>query len=436
MKALGSSASARDKGAGGERMAEALFADLKVIDCASFIAAPAAATIFADFGADVIKIEPPSGDPYRKLPQIKGQPQCENNYAWLLTDRTRRSLALDLTRPEGQAVLARLVKSADIFITNMPLRVRSRLGIAYDQIGPLNERLIYASFTGYGETGEEASKPGFDSNAYWARSGLMNEVKPHAESPPARSVSGMGDHPAALALYGAILTALYRREKTGKGGHVATSLLANGLWSHGLQIQAKFCGATFTPRVPREQSPNALTNLYRCKDGRWLTLSLLEEERQWPLLLRAIEEVSLEHDPRFATKAARHEHARELVVIFDHIFLARDFGEWRRRLDAAGLVFGFVATLDDVVADNQARENDFILPIAETPFETVDSPIYIDGEEKRRPLRAPEIGEGGDAVLREAGFADAEIADMRAAGLISRLSSPIDIATTEGDERR
>lgn len=116
--------------------------------------------------------------------------------------------------------------------------------------------------------------------------------------------------------------------------------------------------------------------------------------------------------------------------------MARDFGEWRRRLDAAGLVFGFVATLDDVVADNQARENDFILPIAETPFETVDSPIYIDGEEKRRPLRAPEIGEGGDAVLREAGFADAEIADMRAAGLVGRLSSPIDIATTEGDERR
>jgi crotonobetainyl-CoA:carnitine CoA-transferase CaiB-like acyl-CoA transferase len=288
----------------------------------------------------VIKIEPPTGDPYRKLPQIKGQPQCEQNYAWLLTDRSRRSLALDLTRPEGQAVLARLVKSADIFITNMPLRVRSRLGIAYDQIGPLNERLIYASFTGYGETGEEASKPGFDSNAYWARSGLMNEVKPHAESPPARSVSGMGDHPAALALYGAIATALYRREKTGKGGHVATSLLANGLWSHGLQIQAKFCGATFTPRVPREQSPNALTNLYRCKDGRWLTLSLLEEERQWPVLLRAVEEVSLAHDPRFTTKAARHEHARELVVIFDHIFLARDFAEWRRRLDAAGLVFG------------------------------------------------------------------------------------------------
>jgi crotonobetainyl-CoA:carnitine CoA-transferase CaiB-like acyl-CoA transferase len=400
-------------------MSQALFEGLKVIDCASFIAAPAAATIFADFGADVIKIEPPTGDPYRKLPQIKGQPQCEQNYAWLLTDRTRRSLALDLTRAEGQAVLARLVKSADIFITNMPLRVRSRLGIAYEQIGPLNERLIYASFTGYGESGAEASKPGFDSNAYWARSGLMNEVKPDAESPPARSVSGMGDHPAALALYGAIVTALYRREKTGKGGHVASSLLANGLWSHGLQIQAKFCGATFTPRVPREQAPNALTNLYRCKDGRWLTLSLLEEERQWPVLLRAVEEPSLENDPRFATKAARHANASELVVIFDHIFLARDFAEWRQRLDAAGLVFGFVATLDDVVADKQARENGFILPIIDTSVETVDSPIYLDGEEKRPPQRAPEIGEGGNEVLQELGFAESEIVAMRAAQTVA-----------------
>ena len=400
-------------------MSQALFEGVKVIDCASFIAAPAAATIFADFGADVIKIEPPTGDPYRRLPQIKGQPQCALNYAWLLTDRSRRSLALDLTKGEGQAILARVIKSADIFITNTPLRARTRLGISYEQLGPLNERLIYASFTGYGETGEEASKPGFDSNAYWARSGLMNEVKPDAESPPARSVSGMGDHPAALALYGAIVTALYRREKTGKGGHVASSLLANGLWSHGLQVQAKFCGATFTPRVPREQAPNALTNLYRCRDGRWLTLSLLEEERQWPVLVRALEESALENDPRFATRVARHQHARELVVIFDHVFLARDFAEWRRRLDEAGLVFGFVATLDDVVSDKQARENGFILPIGDTALETVDSPIYLDGEGKCRPRRAPEIGEGSHEILRDLGFAENDIAAMRAAGIIA-----------------
>jgi crotonobetainyl-CoA:carnitine CoA-transferase CaiB-like acyl-CoA transferase len=399
-------------------MRQALFEGLKVLDCASFIAAPAAATIFADFGADVIKIEPPAGDPYRKLPQIKGQPQCVQNYAWLLTDRSKRSIALDLTRAEGQDVLARLVAKADVFITNMPLRVRARLGISYEQIGPLNERLIYASFTGYGEIGAEASKPGFDSNAYWARSGLMNEVKPDSESAPARSVSGMGDHPAALALYGGILMALYRREKTGKGGHVASSLLANGLWSNGLPIQAKFCDATFTPRVPRERAPNALTNLYKCRDGRWLTLSLLEEERQWPVLVRAVDEPCLESDPRFVTKSARHANARELVTIFDHIFLSRDFAKWRQRLDAAGLVFGFVATLDDVVADSQARENGFILPIENTSFETVDSPIYLNGEEKTPPRPAPDIGESSGSILREAGFAEHEIADMRATRIV------------------
>src|SRR3954447_26598650 len=142
-------------------MGHALFEGLKVLDCASFIAAPAAATIFADFGADVIKIEPPAGDPYRKLPQIRGQPQSQHNYAWLLTDRSKRSLALDLAKPEAQAALARVVASADVFITNTPLRARARLGIAYEQLAPVNERLIYASFTGYGEIGEEASKPGF-----------------------------------------------------------------------------------------------------------------------------------------------------------------------------------------------------------------------------------------------------------------------------------
>jgi crotonobetainyl-CoA:carnitine CoA-transferase CaiB-like acyl-CoA transferase len=158
--------------------------------------------------------------------------------------------------------------------------------------------------------------------------------------------------------------------------------------------------------------------MYKCRDGRWLTLSLLEEERQWPVLVRAIDEPSLADDPRFNTTAGRHQHAPELVTIFDHVFLARDFSGWREKLDAAGLVFGFVATLDDVVADQQARDNGYILPIAGVAAETVDSPIYVDGLEKCPPRRAPDIGEGGEAVLREAGFGEAEIAQMQAAGLL------------------
>ncbi|GAC1332967.1 MAG: CoA transferase [Beijerinckiaceae bacterium] len=396
-----------------------MFEGLKVLDCASFIAAPAAATILADFGADVIKIEPPSGDPYRKLPQIRGQPKSPLNYAWMLTSRSKRSLALDLAKPEGQAVLARLIADADIFITNMPPRVRERLGISHKQIAHLNPRLIYASFTGYGEAGAEANKPGFDSNAYWARSGLMSEVRPDADSAPARSVAGMGDHPAALALYGAIVTALYRREKTGKGGHVSSSLLANGLWSNGIPIQAKLCDATFTPRPRREHALNALTNHYKCRDGRWLMLSLLDEERQWPVLAGALRRPELLADPRFETAAARHSNAPDLVAIFDEAFAARDFAEWRGILDASGLIFGFVATLDDAVQDKQARDNHFIIPITDGSACTIDSPIFIDDVTKRQPTPAPEIGESSDEILAEAGYSQAEIAGLRGAGIVS-----------------
>ena len=190
-------------------MEKGIFDGLKVLDCASFIAAPAAATVLSDFGADVIKIEPPGlGDPYRNLPNLPGYPASQHNYSWMLEARNKRSLALDLSRPEGQEVLRRLVAEADVFITNFPPAVRERLGLTFAQLAPLNDRLIYASFTGYGEKGEEANKPGFDSNAYWARSGLMDLVRADENTTPARSVAGMGDHPCAMAFYGAIVTAL------------------------------------------------------------------------------------------------------------------------------------------------------------------------------------------------------------------------------------
>ncbi len=254
-------------------MAGGIFEGLKVLDCASFIAAPAAATVLSDFGAEVIKIEPPgTGDPYRLLPKLPGYPISEHNFAWLLEARNKRSLALDLSKPEGREVLYRLAAEADVFITNFPPSVRKRLGITYEDIKPKNPGLIYASFTGYGEKGTEADKPGFDSNAYWARSGLMDLVRADENTTPARSVPGMGDHPCAMALYGAIVTALYKRERTGEGSHVSSNLMANGLWAAGVLAQAKLCGAKFEARRPRERALNAVTNHYRCEDGRWLIL--------------------------------------------------------------------------------------------------------------------------------------------------------------------
>jgi crotonobetainyl-CoA:carnitine CoA-transferase CaiB-like acyl-CoA transferase len=302
-------------------MEKGIFEGLRVLDCASFIAAPAAATVLSDFGAEVIKIEPPvTGDPYRHLPDLPGYPASPHNFAWMLGSRNKRSLALDLSKPDGQAVLHRLVAGTDVFITNFPPHVRRRLGVSYDHLAHLNERLIYASFTGYGEKGEEANKPGFDSNAYWARSGLMDLVRADLDTAPARSVAGMGDHPCAMALYGAIVTALYKRELTGKGSHVSSNLMANGIWANGILAQAKLCGAKFGERRPRERALNAVTNHYKCRDGRWIMLSLLNEERQWPALARCIGREDFITDARFATKTDRHARSIELIRIFDEIF--------------------------------------------------------------------------------------------------------------------
>lgn len=401
-------------------MENGIFEGLRVLDCASFIAAPAAATVLSDFGAEVIKIEPPgAGDPYRNLPNLPGYPVSPHNYAWLLESRNKKSLALDLSKPEGRAVLHRLVAQTDVFITNFPPAVRQRLGITYEDLAPLNPRLIYTSFTGYGEKGEEANKPGFDSNAWWARSGLMDLVRATDETTPARSVAGMGDHPCAMALFGAIVTALYKRERTGQGSHVRSNLMANGMWASGVLAQAKLCNATFQPRRPRERALNAVANHYRCRDGRWLILSLLNEEKQWPALMRCLEREDLIDDPRFATKPDRHARSLELIAIFDAIFASKDLAEWRKRLDGNGLVFGVVNILDDILDDQQMRDNDVLVPFENDTMLTINSPIWIDGSDKKPPRHPPGIGEHSDEILREAGFGDDDIRQFRKSGVVA-----------------
>ena len=250
-------------------MSQGIFEGLKVIDCASFIAAPSSATALSDFGADVIKIEPPgAGDPVRNLPNLPGYPISNHNYAWMLEGRNKKSLALDLSKPEGQAVLRKLAAEADVFITNFPPPVRKKLGVTWKDLAPLNDRLIYASFTGYGETGAEADKPGFDSNAWWARSGLMDLVRETNDTVPARSMPGMGDHPCAMSLFAGIVTALYQREKTGKGTQVMSNLMVNGIWSNGIYAQAALCGAKFQERPPRDCRTGATGRPIASESGR------------------------------------------------------------------------------------------------------------------------------------------------------------------------
>ena len=396
------------------------FDGLKVIDCASFIAGPAAATVLSDFGADVIKIEPPEGDAYRDLYRVPGYAPCERNFPWELDSRNKRSLALDLKQPAGLAVLHRLLREADVFITNLPLPARARLKLDHPTIEGLYPRLIYASFTAYGETGPEAEKTGFDSTAYWARSGLMDLVRSDHTVPPGRSVAGMGDHPSAMALLAAIVTALYQRERTGRGGWVGTSLLANGLWANGVMAQGQLFGATPPKRPPREQSPNPLTNQYRCRDGRWLMLTVLNEERQLAALAAALECEELAGDARFSSTSARRANHMELVAILDRVFAGRDLADWRQRLDRAEITFGVVGTTEDILHDQQMRETEVLVPFADGSGLTISSPIRLEGVTQVAPRRAPAtIGEHSTQVLREAGFDDEEIRQLREDGVVA-----------------
>ena len=221
-----------------------IFSGLKVVDLASFIAGPSAAVILSDFGADVIKVEPPAGDFWRTGHKIPPQPQAKDAYPWHLANRNKRGMTLDLKSPSAQQVLERLVKWADVLIVNTPHPARKRLKLEYDDVVQWNPRLIYADVTGFGEKGPDANLPGFDITAYWARSGLLSMTR-DAGAPPTWPVAGSGDNATAVGLYSAIVTALYRRERTGKGSYVTTSLLAEGVWSASVSIQAALCDAKF-----------------------------------------------------------------------------------------------------------------------------------------------------------------------------------------------
>src|SRR5471032_8499 len=263
-------------------------AGLSVLDISSFIAAPAAAVVLGDWGADVIKIEGPDGDPNRRIMNDSANyPKGTVNYTWQMDSRNKRSLVLDLKKSDARAALDRLIAKADIVICNFPPPVRSKLRLTYEDMKAVNPRLIYASLTGYGESGPDRDRPGFDATAYFARSGLLDAQR-YEGGPPGVPGPAQGDRATAMALVSSILMALIHRMKTGEGSWVGTSLLGNGLWSCGVVAQAALVGAFLAPRPPPDRPRSALGNIYRTSDDRWLQLTIVQEDKMWPPLARAI----------------------------------------------------------------------------------------------------------------------------------------------------
>ena len=387
-----------------------LLEKITVIDCASYIAGPAAATIMSDFGARVIKIESPDiGDSYRSLLRLPGLPESDENYPWILTSRNKESLALDLKFKEAHVILHKLIKKADIFITNYPFPIRAKLKINAEDILVENKKLIYASLSPYGEKGEEKDKTGYDATAWWARSGLMHAVRNNSNSEPSSSTPGMGDHPTASALFGAIMMALYKREITGKGSEVSSSLMANGLWSNGIYNQAALCGANFVENTGRG-TKGALAEKYKCKDGRWFILVMLNEEREWPLLLRCLKREDVNDDKRFNTREGRAKNSLELMKILDEEFLSKDWGQLKELFEKSGVTFGSISEPYDHINDQQISDNEFFTKFTDKEdLLTVDSPIFMKDEKKRKPQTAPEIGEHTRQILEELNYDKNEI---------------------------
>ena len=411
---------------------ESIFSGLKVVDMASFLAGPGAATVLSDFGADVIKVEPPGiGDPHRMTYKIPPNPSAKENYGWHLSNRNKRGMALDLKSPHAREVVERLVKWADVFVINFPNPVRKRLKLTYEDIAPWNPRLIYADLTGYGDVGPDADLPGFDITAYWARSGLLAMTR-DAGAPPTLPVPASGDHATAIGLYSAIVTGLYRRERTGKGSHVTTSLIGEGIWSSAMSIQAALCGAKFFPLHDRKNPPNAIFNVYQTSDDHWFLIVV--QAKDWPALATGIGHPELLLDARFVDDATRAANSAKLAEILDSVFTSEPLAHWREVLDRARITYGIVRSPAECITDPQVLANDIIVPIEggdEHLKLTVSSPLKIHGVQKVTARRAPELGEHNEELLKQLGFTDDDIDGFRASGAIPHVWH-LEVAPTGG----
>ena len=391
-----------------------LLEGIKVIDAASFIAGPSAATIMSDYGAEVIKIEPQSGDSLRNLIINGRMPIGPENYCWELTSRNKKSISLNLKDVKAQNILLDLVKEADVFITNMPFPIRKKLKITAEDIMPHNERIIYASLTGYGEVGPDADRTAYDSMAWWARSGLMDFVRPSNNSPVAWSTPGMGDHPTGMALYGAIMTALYKRERTGEGSEVSTSLMSNGAWANGVFIQAALMDVEFPDR-PEPLPRHPFYDFYTTKDEREFALGMINSRIEWPKLADILDRKDWIDRELFDFENP-FDNADILRAELSDEFRNRKLKEVDELLRNSAVTYGVLGRTTDHREDSQFLETETLVPLEHESFEnlyTVNSPFNIVGENKINFSRAPKIGEHTEQVLTEMGYERSDLEELK-----------------------
>lgn len=396
-------------------MMENFLEDLIVVDAATFLAGPGAATMLGDFGAKVIKIEPPSGDGYRGLVGRYPVP-----YHWLLTSRNKESLALDLSKDSGQALLHQVIAKADVMTTNFMRSQLERYQLTYPTLKAINPRLVFGHITGYGDEGPEADRRAFDVTGWWARSGMMEFVR-DPDQTPLMPAPGMGDHSTATALFGAIMSGLYKRERTGEGCHVSTSLAANGVWANGMALQGVAAGNDLAEHRQQAGWVNPLSAAYGCADGSYLVLTMINTAREYPQLCAALGHPEWLQDERFSDIRQAMRNRGDLQQMISDAFAQIDYAEAARRLDDEGITYSKVQTMSEVLVDPQLRAAGIVIETGDTQGDyelTISSPINMVGEVKKAPQRAPDIGANSLSVLRELDFDEDYIQSLIGAGIV------------------
>jgi crotonobetainyl-CoA:carnitine CoA-transferase CaiB-like acyl-CoA transferase len=399
-----------------------IFEGIRVVELAQWVFVPVAGALLADWGADVVRVEHPEGDPYRALAtQGIGTDSGGVNLSLALANRGKRSLAIDIKKKAGLEVLFKLLETADVFLTSLRPGALRRLGLDADQLRERFPKLVYARGHGFGVRGPDADQAGYDASAFFARGGVADALTPPDREYPISQRGAMGDRNGGMALAFGIAGALLKRERTGSGSVVDVSLLATAMWTLSSDLLTVLGGNSIPRPGDRGNTPNPLTSTYRTGDGRFIQLMMLQGDRYWPDLCRALSREDLIEDSRFADLAARRKHSAQCVAALDEEFGKRSFIECKRVLSGIDAPWAPVQRVDELPDDPQVIANGYIgeVPAADNSpaYRLPTVPVQFD-ESPPALRRAPEHGEHTETLLLDIGYDWENIAALKVNGTI------------------
>lgn len=400
-----------------------MLSGVRVLEVAAWTFVPSAGAVLAEWGAEVIKVEPKSGgDPQRGLVTmgIVDEGGGSVNYMIEIPNRGKKSIGVDLSTPGGQEVVHELAKTCDVFLTSYLPQRRKKLGIDVDDIRAVNPGIVYVRGSGHGPKGPDADKPGYDGVSYWARGGIATMLTEGGDQ-LVRSRPAFGDLLGGMAIAGGIAAALYKKATTGEGSVVDVSLLGLAAWNLSPDVAvSQIHGGTSIPKYTHADAPNPLVGSYRTKDGRYVQLMMLQLDKFYPEAMRAIGLAELIDDPRFADPASRYENRSALIALLDEAFAIRTLAEWRDALGGLSGAWGIVQTPGELCVDPAVTANGYVAHTTTmngVPYALPTNPVQFD-EQAVVPPGAPEHGQHTEEVLMDAGIEWEAIEKYKESGAI------------------